>query len=90
MVGSIFWAARTSIISLWFCILAAFLWEIFEKFAEKNWTHIWLDPESWYNSWISDPLTCVVGFLGIWWLLDHRKRKNDKWLLLRSRPQERR
>lgn len=29
--------------------------------------------ESWWNSWLSDPLTCVVGVLLIWILLDRKK-----------------
>jgi len=29
--------------------------------------------ESWWNSWVSDPLTCVLGVLLIWTLLDRRK-----------------
>lgn len=41
---------------------AALMWEAFEKFAEKKWPAIWLSPESWWNSWFSDPLTVVVGF----------------------------
>lgn len=29
--------------------------------------------ESWWNSWISDPLTCLVGVLLAWTVLDWRK-----------------
>jgi hypothetical protein len=29
--------------------------------------------ESWWNSWISDPLTCLLGVLLIWSLLDRKK-----------------
>lgn len=39
---------------------AAFSWEIFERFAERAWPTIWMSPESWWNAWISDPLTCVL------------------------------
>lgn len=46
------------------CMGAALLWEIFEKFAEKKWPEIWLSPETWWNCWVSDPLTVVVG-LGV-------------------------
>ena len=42
----------------------ALAWEVFEKFAEKQWPQFWLSPESWWNSWLSDPLTVVLG-LGI-------------------------
>lgn len=30
--------------------------------------------ESWWNSWVSDPLTCVLGVLLIWTLLDRRPK----------------
>lgn len=30
--------------------------------------------ESWWNSFISDPLTCVVGVILIWVMLDHRRK----------------
>jgi hypothetical protein len=53
------------------CMALALAWEIFEKFAEKQWPHVWLNPESWVNSWISDPLTCVVGVLFSWYILDN-------------------
>ena len=57
------------------CSLAfAFAWEGFEHVMAPLHPAIWRDPESWWNSWLSDPLMCVVGVLGIWWLLDHRKR----------------
>lgn len=75
-VGSTLWALelnkRFSFVS---CMLVAFGWEVFEKIAEYAWTSVWRDPESWYNSWLSDPLMCVVGFLGIWWMLDHRRKR---------------
>lgn len=40
----------------------AIMWEIFERFAEKKWPEIWMSPESWWNAWLSDPLTVVIGF----------------------------
>ena len=43
------------------CLGVALVWEIFEKFAEKAWPAIWQSPESWWNSWLSDPLTVVLG-----------------------------
>lgn len=49
--------------SLIMCVAVAYSWEAFERFAEKEWPNIWQSPESWYNSWISDPLTCVVAVL---------------------------
>jgi hypothetical protein len=30
--------------------------------------------ESWWNSWVSDPLTCLGGMLLTYWLLDHRRK----------------
>ena len=57
------------------CVLLSLLWEVVEgPLARANPT-VWLDPESWWNSWLSDPLTCIIGVLGVWYLLDHRKRK---------------
>jgi hypothetical protein len=29
--------------------------------------------ESWWNSWVSDPLTCLAGVLLIWTLLDRKR-----------------
>lgn len=39
----------------------AYGWEIFERYAEKRWPNVWRHPESKINSWISDPLMCVLG-----------------------------
>lgn len=39
------------------CLGVAFWWEVFEKFAEHKWPTVWLSPESWQNSWVSDLLT---------------------------------
>lgn len=70
-VGSTFWALRASLtLALVCCMSAAFAWEIFEYFAQRKWTHIWLTPESWWNSWVSDPLTCLVGVAGMYLLLN--------------------
>lgn len=77
-VGSTFWAFRTKVpkgLSYLICITVAYAWEVFEHFMAPRYPNIWLDPESWWNAWISDPLMCTVGFLGIWWALDHRKRR---------------
>ena len=76
-VGSTLWALKTNrwaaSLSCW---AVSYGWEIFEHFMAPRYPEIWKDPESWYNSWVSDPLMCVIGVLGIWWLLDHRPRKN--------------
>jgi hypothetical protein len=77
-VGSTFWAFRERIpkwIGFAFCFSVAIEWELFEKYAEHIWPERWTDPESWVNSWLSDPLTCIVGYVGIWWLLDRRMRR---------------
>lgn len=75
-IGSCLWALK---MNKWLAVssalAAAGLWEVFERYAERKWPDKWLDPESWINSWVSDPLTALVGVLLIWWLLDHRKRR---------------
>ena len=79
VVGSTIWPFRERLSkykAFFVCFGVALAWEVFEKFAEHYWPERWLDPESWVNSWLSDPITCVVGYLGIWWLLDRRKRRN--------------
>ena len=76
-IGSCLWAwkfqEKPALIA---CFLLALLWEVFEYFiAFRFWPNVWLDPESFLNSLVSDPLTCLVGFAGIWAMLDHRKRR---------------
>lgn len=71
-VGSFLWSTkgnRTHMMLI--CMGIAFAWEVFERFAEKKWPAIWLTPESWWNSWLSDPLMCVLGLLFVWYALDH-------------------
>jgi hypothetical protein len=63
-------------ISLAICLGIALSWEFFEYFyAYPLWPQHWKDPESWWNSLLSDPLTCIVAILGVWYLWDHRKRR---------------
>ena len=70
-IGSTLWAARVNQVFATLCCLSvAFSWEIFERFAEKQWPTVWLSPESWWNSWLSDPLTCLVGVSGMYFLLN--------------------
>ena len=70
--GSCLWGLKTGRpILLAGCLVVALLWEVFEKYAEKQWPTKWLNPESWWNSWVSDPLMCVLGCLFIWYALDH-------------------
>ena len=72
-IGSTLWAFGTNRwISLASCLAVAYLWEVFEYFMAPRHPTVWKSPESWSNSWISDPLTCVIGVLVIWWLLDHK------------------
>jgi len=76
-VGSSLWALkvkkRTALI---ICMSVTIAWELFEYFvAFRLWPDRWQDPESWVNSLVSDPLTCVVGVLGMWYLLDRRRRR---------------
>lgn len=41
------------------------------EFACVSWLPI-CHYESWWNSWISDPLTCLIGVPLIWFLLDRK------------------
>jgi hypothetical protein len=73
-MGSNFWAAqkfierpRAMLVGL--CL--AYGWELFERYAEHKWPDVWLTPESHLNSYVSDPLTCVLGMLFAWYALDH-------------------
>ena len=79
-VGSVLWpfvkdaGAGARLIALGACLIAAYLWEGFEKIAEVRWPQLWLHPESLVNSLVSDPLTTVIGILGMMWLLDRYAR----------------
>jgi len=65
VIGSTIAAAKLNrMIFGMLCMSIALMWEVFEKFAEKKWPEVWMSPESWWNSWLSDPLTVVVG-LGV-------------------------
>ena len=75
-MGSCLWGFK---MRQWVAVLSsvgvAMLREGFEYFyAFPMWPDKWLDPESWWNSLLSDPLTAVVGVVGIYWLLNNRKR----------------
>ena len=74
-VGSTLWALHvTKFAGTVGSLIVALAWEVLEHFMAPAHPEIWKDPESWWNAWLSDPLMCVVGVLGIWWLLEHRKR----------------
>lgn len=49
--------------TMWWMLGIALGWEIFERLAEYMWPIVWAHPESWLNSWISDPLMGVLGVL---------------------------
>lgn len=71
-IGSGLWSLHKSRpVLLGLALVGAFVWEVFERYAEKKWPALWLNPESWWNAWVSDPLTCVFGLLFIWYALDH-------------------
>lgn len=44
-------------------LCASLTWELFERFAEKQWPHIWMHPETAINSYVGDVL--VSGLLGL-------------------------
>lgn len=78
-IGSGLWAiTRTKLtyrlISFGCCLAVAYGWEIFERYAEKHWPQYWLNPESPLNSWVSDPLMCVIGVWFMWLALDHWRK----------------
>lgn len=53
--------------TFWICLGVALVWECFEVFyAFDNLPQLWDHGESWFNSWISDPLTCAVGYWSMW------------------------
>jgi len=75
-VGSTLWALHVKkFSSLVGSLIVAIAWEVLEHFMAPIHPEIWKDPESWWNAWLSDPLMCAIGVLGIWWLLDHRTRR---------------
>jgi len=53
------------------CMLGAIAWEVFEFFMAPKHPKLWMSTESWWNAWVSDPLTCVWGVLFIWYALDN-------------------
>jgi hypothetical protein len=65
------WNRRAALIG---CLVGAFAWEFFEKYAEKAWPNRWLNPESLWNSYISDPLTCLLGVCFAFYALDHWRK----------------
>ena len=77
-VGSTLWAFH---LNRWLALVSGLLlalaWELVEHVMAPAHPEIWKDPESWWNAWLSDPLTCIVAVLSIYWLLDHRPRKRS-------------
>lgn len=76
-VGSCLWALKIDKVKATIaCLLVALAWEAFEGLvAFRLWPRLWLDPESWWNSWLSDPLTCLIGVISIYWILENRPRR---------------
>ena len=69
--ASVLWGAKVRYgYALSASLLFAYAWECFERYAERRWPQYWLHSESWWNSWLSDPLMCVLGFAMIWAMLD--------------------
>ena len=79
-IGSVLWpmvkdaGTTTRLIALGACLIVAYAWEAFEKIAEVRWPRLWLHPESLLNSLVSDPLTTIIGVLGMMWALDRWAR----------------
>ena len=77
-IGSCLWPSlhkyafisKQRVLAFSYCLLLSYVWEIFERFAEKKWPAIWLHPESFWNSYLSDPLTVVIGVFGMMLWLD--------------------
>jgi len=75
-VGSTLWAVKHNrYLGFFSCLACSYLWEWLEAVLAPRYPEVWRDSESWWNSWLSDPLMCCLGVLGIWWALDHRKSK---------------
>lgn len=76
-ISSTIWALKLNRkISFFVCVGIALAWEVFEKFAEHRWPDRWQDPESWVNSWVSDPLTCIITFWVVMYFWDRRRRRD--------------
>lgn len=70
--GSCFWSWKIPLEpAITVALSLAYVWEAFERFAEPRWPHLWLNPESWANSYISDPLTAIVGVAFAYYALDN-------------------
>ena len=72
--GSCFWGTLHTKpngygISLGICFALSLVWEVIEGRLAPRYPQFWLNPESWWNSWISDPLMCVLGVSLVWLLL---------------------
>ena len=73
-MGSNFWYAKAYISkpnSLVVGVCGALVWEVAERFFERWFPQMFTHPESWYNSWLSDPLTALIGILLANYALEH-------------------
>lgn len=52
-------------------LLLSYAWEVFERYAEVQHPVVWKNPETWLNSYVSDPLTSIIGILIAWYMLDN-------------------
>ncbi len=72
--GSVFWSFRDGFErprAMLVGLALAYVWELFERWAEPRYPDRWLNPESGLNAYVSDPLTCVLGMLFAWYALDN-------------------
>jgi hypothetical protein len=60
---------RTKVFGI--CMALAYLWEFMERYLEVKYPNVFLTPESWVNSYVSDPLMCVIGLLVAWYGFDN-------------------
>lgn len=70
VVGSTF-TRGSRLSTLLVCLVLAYFWEAFERYAEQLWPALFLTPEGWINALVSDPLMCVAGLLVAWYGFDH-------------------
>jgi hypothetical protein len=74
--GSVLWSIKGNRkLELGYCLAVAYAWEASERFCERRWPKIWINPESFINSVISDPAMCIAGIAAAWYILDHWRRQ---------------
>lgn len=74
-MGSCLWSFRIPLPNaLLGSVCIAYCWELFERYAEPRWPHIWLTPESWVNAYVSDPSTAILGVSFAWYALQRWRK----------------